>query len=1619
MSATTGPGTPERDITAVHELSPMQLGMLYHALEAEAERMYTVLLGYRIEGPLEVEPFVRAWQRAVANHEILRTAFVWERVQRPRQVVLRHVETPVEFSDCSDLAPAERERVLAERYARERDAGFELAKPPLMRLALVRLGERTHEFVWSLHHIVLDGWSMTRLLTEVFEDYLALRDGRRPPDRTPLPYGAYVGWLARQDAGAGEAYWRRALDGLPQAPPLGVAVDERGAAQGGSGQLDRDVPPDVAARLQDAGAASGVTFGTLVHAAWALQLARATLRPEVTFGSVVWGRPHDLPGAEGIVGPCMNTLPVRVRVPPGERLGAWVSALHAELLAGREHGHVPLARIRSLAHLPPGRPLFESVVAFQRFAGGDRLASGVDALRVRETVSAQFVNFPLALEVGAHDGAQLRLLYDPARFPDPAPEQVLGELLTTLRRLPDQLGGPVRAAVVRGGAAADRPAGVRATLPLLVEEVDLRARLSPGAPAVVEGGRASSYRDLDRAAAEVASWLGSRGVGRGDLVGVVVPRGLDLVAAQLGTLRAGAAFLPLDPDDAPGRLGAMLARAGARAVTTTAALATALPPVAPHLLVTGAGRRALDSAAPVAVSGHDLAYGIHTSGSTGEPKCVGVEHAGLANLAAWTRERFGLVPTDRCGLLCNPAFDGSVWEIWPCLSAGGSLHVVPPGVRLDPPALRDWLLADGITVTFVPTALLTSLLDLAWPARAPLRSVLTGGEALPRRPRAGLPFELVNNYGVAEAAVVQTSATVPPEGGVTQPPGIGRPIPGMRAVVLDRQGRDVAGGAVGELCVGGAGVARGYLGRPDATAERFVPDPDPERPGERLYRTGDLARRLADGSFEYAGRVDDQVQVRGYRVEVGEVEAVLTGHPRVASAVVLGRRERAGAPVELEAHVVGVGGATDTADVHRYLAQRLPAHMVPSRLAFLDALPMTPNGKVDRAALPPAPRARTGEARRYVEPRTAAERALCGICEGVLGVERVGVHDDLLELGCDSILTIQIASRAAQAGLGVSVRDVLAKHTVAALAAGAGEGGHAPDPAGAGESCLWPLRAVPGVPLFVVHPISGRAGCYAALAAHLGEDQPVYGLQEPDGPGEAPRTIEGMAERYVEAIMAVHRDGPYLLAGWSFGGLVASAMAARLHAGGHDVALLALIDTPAPSVARDLPDYDPRRAARLVERELRVRTAGGVDLAGGAEAWARSVEGDYRRRIEAARRYQPLRCPVAPVVLRASEPAGGHRALPRRVRRRLSDPAFGWDRLEPGPAEIHTLPGSHDALLSEPGVGALATILRTHVERATAPARGPTTTVSNHDPGGSQMAAITFDAVTKRYGETVALDGLSLEIPRGEIVAVLGPNGAGKTTAVSLMVGLRAPTSGSVRVLGADPRDRDVRSLCGIMLQDARLPESLRARELVDLFRSYYPDPLDTATALDLAGLTEQAGEFAGRLSGGQRQRLQYALAICGRPRLLFLDEPTVGMDVEARRAFLAEVTRYAESGATIVLTTHYLDEADQLAGRVVVIDRGRVIADASPSALKATVGSRQVSFDWEGDRPPALEHVAVSGATAGGGRAVLLSNTPDRVVASLVAAGHELANLEVRGADLEDAFVALTSRAQEQEVVR
>ncbi|MFC4565273.1 amino acid adenylation domain-containing protein [Nocardiopsis mangrovi] len=1010
-------------------LSPLAEGLLFQAEAAgDGPDVYTVQQVLEVEGPLDTGRLRAACRALLDRHPVLRACFRRRRNGEAVSLIPAAAE-PVWHQDDLTGAPDPHER--AEEVARaERARRFDLARPGLVRFAVLRTAPDRHRLVVTHHHILLDGWSLPVLVTELFALYAA--DGTAPPLPAPVPYREYLAWLARQDRGAAEAAWGKALSGLEE--PAMVAPGDAARTAAVPERVTVGLAPEAAGALEGFARAQGVTVNTVVQLAWGTLLARVLGRDDVVFGTTVSERPAELPGAESIVGLLIATVPVRVRLDPREPVAGALARLRDEQADLLGHRHLGLAAIQKAAG---GGDLFDTLAVFENYPfDPDTALSPAPGLRLTPLAGRDATHYPLTLSAVPGDRLTLRLDFRPDLLDRDRVRRLADATAHLLTEIAADPGRPVGRLGLLGGEAARtvlhawNATGTypRTTLPA---EFARRVAAAPDAEAVTCEDDVLTYAELDAHTDRVAAALQERGVGPESVVAVSVPRGVDLIVALLGVLKAGGAYLALDPDHPDDRLAFMLADARPACAVASGEPAARIGRLAPGVPMVALDAPLGDDALrPVGLRPEHPAYVIYTSGSTGRPKGVVVPHAGIGKLIATHTERLRVGADSRVAQFASPGFDVAWWELVQVMCTGGTLVVIPARLRVAGRALTDHLRDQRVTHAILPPALLAALPE---DARLPEGIGLLAGteEVTPALVDRYAPGRrMFNAYGPTEVSVNSTLGAC--RAGMAAPVPIGPPDPGTRAYVLDAGLSPVPVGVVGELYLAGDGLARGYLGRHALTAERFVADPYGP-PGTRMYRTGDLVRWNAEGALEFIGRSDDQVKIRGFRVEPGEISAALLRRPEVAAAVVAVREDRPGER-SLAAYVVAAPGrGVDPAELRRELAGELPAAFVPAAFVVLDAIPVLPSGKLDRAALPAPDSGARAQGRRPRDPR---EELLCDLFAEVLAVPSVGIDDDFFGLGGHSLLVPRLTGRIrAVLGADLPLRAVFEAPTVAELAA--------------------------------------------------------------------------------------------------------------------------------------------------------------------------------------------------------------------------------------------------------------------------------------------------------------------------------------------------------------------------------------------------------------------------------------------------------------------------------------------------------------------------------------------------------------------------------------------------------
>ena len=1345
------PAIPQRAPDAALQLSFSQERMwMLHQLDPDSSA-YNVAGAVFIDGPLDAPAMQEALREVVRRHEVLGCTF--PAVDGlPSVVVAPQVRIDLPLVDLSDL-PDAAERAVAQASAFAQHP-FDIAGEPLIRMQLWRLGAGRHLMAASLHHLVSDGWSMSILVSELLQlhdDFAAGRPHRR--ERPKVSYLDYAAWQ-REYLTDGRlrdqiAYWTAELAG---STPIELPTDRPRSSQRSSRGdfVPLLIPEDLQQALAVLGAAHGTTLFMVLLAAFEVVLHRHTGSTDLVVGIPCANRNHL--ASEELIGSLVNTLALRTRFDPDQPFLELLRKVRGVAIDAYANQDLPFERLVSL--LPVERRAGESPVVSVMFDFQNAQVRDLEGSRLhvrRAVISRAAAQFDISLlvfdtELGRTAGIEYRAdLFDRASI-----ERLLGHYLAVLQQVVrDPAQSPARIPLFAPGereallaacGSADDPFPPAPAVPQAIAAI---ARTQGGRVALQDDARAMTYRELEQASDRLAHQLRRLGAGPGERVAVILERECGLVVTLLAVLKCGAAYVPLDPSYPADRIGYVLEDCRPCAVVTRQALADQLP------AALQARCHCLDSAqagpgddAPFeSVSGH-VAYVLYTSGSTGRPKGVAVGNAALSNFLRSMAHTPGIEASDRMLAITTISFDIAGLELWLPLTQGASVRLASTAATADPVALIALMADFQPTLMQATPATWRMLLAADWAGQPGLR-MLCGGEAMPADlvpPLLERGASLWNMYGPTETTIWSTVHRVTAADGIKIP--IGRPIDATRLYVLDRLNQLQPRGLPGEIHIAGAGVAEGYFGRDDLTAERFTPDPFAAAPGARMYRTGDGGRLRADGSFECMPRLDDQIKLRGFRIEPGEIEAVLKEHPAVLDAVVVAPEVAPGDRRLAAYFVVAPDGSGDRAGLPDVLAshlqKRLPAYMIPQALVELAALPKTPNGKIDRKALPAPTFAASSGTQAFLAPRDPVEAGLAAIWQDLLAVQPIAVRDNFFRLGGHSLLAMQMFARVQKTFGVVLPPALLFQHpTVEHLAeqirlrldpGAASPARAAPDPqprpgavpalaarlASTSFDYLLQIQTEGGrPPLFCIHGAGGNVFNFADLAEELGSGQPFLAFQARgvDGVTAPHPDIPAMAEAYLAELRSAQPEGPYHLAGYCGGGLIAFEMACRLRDQGAEVALLAMIDCYRPGVVEACIRQRPNAAGRTFAVRLRDalgryrKEAQAMVCIGLSRLLGKPVPFRYRDHwltrsfLAAARRYRPGVYPGRTVLLRAAD-----------IAPELQDVGddLGWRDHLPGAIVTVPIPGNHHTLLARPNLLGLAAVLRERLGQessSSAPAR--------------------------------------------------------------------------------------------------------------------------------------------------------------------------------------------------------------------------------------------------------------------------------------------------------------------------
>ncbi|WFP48558.1 amino acid adenylation domain-containing protein [Methylomonas sp. EFPC3] len=1586
----------------------------------------------KIEGPLDIGALAKALDFIYARHEALRTNFS-ALDSTPLQRIRPAAAVAIEQHDLSRFSGELQHREQKQRLQSFIEQPFNLETSALFRAMLLRLAAETHILALCLHHIVTDGWSMRVLLNDLAAAYAAFVEGKPPAlPALPVDYARYAGWERETHTDAKLtrelAYWQRQLSGYQNLEmPLDFA--RPASASGRGAYLQFELSSEQGKLVKQAARTRKTTPFSLFMAAVYLLLKKYSGQHDICLGMPVANRNQR--EIEAVVGFFVNTVVMRIN--PPEQTGLTVNALleqvHTVIVEGQENQQVPIEKIFDL--LQPERdlsrsPLFQVLINYTplRLSGLPFGNCRLEPLFDFEINEAKF-ELTFTYNEFEDEHALIGIEYA-ADLYRPQTVQRMAEHLTSIMRYLVESPHGMLAELELLDADAQRKIlddWSRSTANQLpdacLHDLFVRQALkTPEQVAVIGEESSLSYRELHEQSDRLAVYLQQLGVQADTIVAVCLRRSPLMLVGLLGILKAGGAYLPLDANTPAERSKVLLLDSGARLLLTEAGLIEGLAEMRAGLAIQTV---ALDSDWPLiaqstgqprpSAAPEHLAYVIYTSGSTGQPKGVMVEHRNVVNHNLAAIAAYRLNERDRVLQFSTISFDIFVEEVFPTLLSGGAVVMMDGERFTDVAYLKSLLQRHRVSLINLPTAYWHTLVDQDFSDTALSRVVIGGEKAEAQNYRAWRQrnpnIAVINTYGPTETTVISLLHPIDPAHDPDQAIPLGKPLANTQVYVLDSALKPVPIGVPGELHIAGAGVARGYLNQPELTAEKFIANPFG---AGKLYKTGDLVRWLDDGNLAFIGRRDHQVKIRGFRVELGEIETALARHPAVKLPVlVVSERQN---NKQLLAFYTHDGNPPEPEVMKAFLRRTLPDYMVPLAVLALDTLPMTPGGKIDRKAL--AQQAESWLAGRgdFSPPRGQLEQQLAEIWRALLNVERVGVNDNFFELGGHSLLTVQLISRinAILPDSSLNLADIFKYPTIKALS------DYLERPLEKLTNSAYLLNLRSGIPTFIVPGMPGLSDGYFELAECLKREGPVYGLQMKGYSDEPPATtVEDMAAHNIAQIKSVWPQGRINLYAHSYGGTVVYEMLRQLQDSAYEIGEVVLIDSGLLLRQSSVDKASVKAFCNFMLTNAGISPEpyrGAIAEILKTKPYAEwkdcfaSLLADIVPNLDAGHFRKIWQVTEASITARYRYTA----KLPYRVTLVIAEGSKGWlaanewdDYFQA--VNVIKAKGEHFTVVKQPYCAAWLRELNPE------PAAQPSTLAVPPLVEPDQTSSLlSVSGLEKHYGETTAVAGVSFELQAGTCFGLLGPNGAGKTSTLEMLEGILKPSKGDVLFRGK-PIDRRYSQHIGIQFQHTALPETLTVKECLQLFQKLYPRSLPLDDIIEACALGDYINRDSRKLSGGQRQRLLLGIALINDPDILFLDEPTTGLDPQSRHNFWSLIRDIKQRGKTIVLTTHYMEEAEQLCDEIAIMDQGRIIVQDTPENLL------QEHFDGVMIRLPRASGLAELpglpfAVSAGAETVEFVTANVEAAIAQLTRLNISLEGLTVATPNLENLFLKLTGHS-------
>lgn len=1189
------------NIEDIYELSPLQQGILFHALYAEGTGAYIDQFCYNLSGELKEEFFRKAWQEIINRHPVFRTSFQWKGISKPVQIVNKSAELIWRSLDWSWMNNDQQKEEFKKFLAEDRADVFSFEKAPLMRCTLIKTGKDFHKFIWTFQHILVDGWSYPIIQKEVFAVYESLISGKEIDLTKPLPYKQFILWLAAQNKSAAERYWKSELKGFDSPTILNNYDPVKPSGNEDIAEMDLVLDNELTSKLLNLAKQNQLTLNTIVQGAWATILSSYSGEEDVVFGATVSGRNPSLKGVENMVGLFINTLPVRVKVDKTQKFIPWLKNIQTNHIERDEYSYSSLVDIHEWSDLPRNTQIFENILVFENYPLDKSLENGVAGIKIKDLEAFERTNFPLTIIIAPGEKLAIKFIYEEAKFSKEFIERVQKSLKNFLENAAESSGKVLSEISLISDEDKkmilndwnDTKVDYDLTIPVhkLIEQ---QAKKTPGRIAIEFENKTMTYRELDELTNQIAHYLIELGVKPDTMVGICIDRSLEMEIGLLSIMKAGGAYVPMDPTYPQDRVDYMIEDSQIKIILSTENLSDVIKNHKAQTIFLDAGREKFKEyskeSPDVKISPYNMVYMIYTSGSTGNPKGVMNIHRGLSNQIQWIRDYLKCTAEDIVLQKTSFSFDVSTFELFMPLICGAKLVFAIPDGHKDNKYLLDVVNEKKITIIHFVTSMLAMFLEETELDKfKSVRLVVSSGEevTIPVQTAFFYKFpevELHDLYGPTETSVHVTYWKCDVNTKLNTVP-IGKPVANTTAYVMDRYEKPVPVGVAGELHIGGVQVAKGYYHREELTRERFIKDIFSGVEGATLYKTGDLVRFMQDGNIEYFGRKDNQIKLRGFRIELGEIETVLSRFNGVRSSVVIARDHNG--DKRLIAYIVPFENTElSVPEIREYLKEKLPPFMHPSDFVMIKEIPLTGSGKVNKNALPDPETMRAADPGAYEEPKDELQLQLVKIWEKVLGRKPIGIKDNFFEAGGHSLLALRLFGYIEKlTGKKLPLSVLFTSPTIEQLAVILKDEGWKPQ---------WKsLVAVkPGgskLPFFYVPPAGGTALEMKDFVKYLHADQPFYILESLGFDGkEKPHTeIDEMSTFYVKEIQSLQPEGPYLLGGRCFGGRVVFDVAQKLTKQGQKVALLSIFDTWPPFTEKPV-DHIPqeRNAGHFVSASV-------------------------------------------------------------------------------------------------------------------------------------------------------------------------------------------------------------------------------------------------------------------------------------------------------------------------------------------------------------------------------------------------------------------------------------------------